>query len=79
MPSADEVRWVDLVLESYVVRAKLLRLLMDKARIERLDVCEEHFEVQVSYMTMNEWQQSIDDESSIQRTTAMRRFLKAGT
>lgn len=47
MPSADEVRWVDLVLESYVVRPKLLRLLMDKARFEELDVREEHFEVQV--------------------------------
>lgn len=58
MPSADDVRWVDLVLESYVVRPKLLRLLMDKARFEDLDVCEEHFEVQVIDMAPHTVRQS---------------------
>jgi hypothetical protein len=45
--SSQDVRWVDIVLESYVVRAKLVRLLMEKARLEGLDVEEADFEVQV--------------------------------
>ena len=44
--SSQDVRWVDLVLESYVIRSRLLRLLMDRARRERLNVSEADFNIQ---------------------------------
>ena len=45
--SSLDGRWVDIVLESYVVRKKLLKLLMERAKSEGLDVQEADFEIQV--------------------------------
>ena len=52
---SHEVRWVDLVLENYVVKRKLENLLMERARSEGFDVTTEHFQVQVCVMEIQEW------------------------
>lgn len=45
---ARDVKWVDIVLESYVVRHKLISLLMQRAKTENIEeVQESDFEVQV--------------------------------
>ena len=44
--SLQDIRWVDLVLESYVIRSRLLKLLVGKARRERLDISESDFNIQ---------------------------------
>lgn len=46
--SSQEIRWVDIVLESYVVKAKLIKLLAKKAEAEGLDVGADSFQIQVS-------------------------------
>ena len=50
--SVQDMRWVDLVLESYVIRSRLLNLLMDRARRERLDVSEADFNIQASRLSI---------------------------
>lgn len=45
--SSQDINWVDLVLESYVIRSKLLNLLMEKAKRENLNVSEADFNIQV--------------------------------
>ena len=52
---SHEVRWVDLVLENYVVKRKLENLLMERARSEGFDATAEHFQVQVWVMEIREW------------------------
>jgi hypothetical protein len=49
-----EVRWIDLVLENYVVKSKLQHLLMEKASAEGLEVTAEHFQIQVCAMELQE-------------------------
>lgn len=43
----QDMQWDDIVLESYVVRSKLEKLLVDRARAQRMNVKAEDFEVQV--------------------------------
>lgn len=63
--AAADIRWVDLVLESYVVRSKLVNLLVRKAVIARLDVRQEDFNVQVGTIDV-----VADEERSTSLTTS---------